>query len=270
LVKNNVIVAFKKNENQIGNGIHCWKSDSLLIIGNTVKGHRDGIYLEFVTKSVIWRNIAYNNIRYGLHFMFSHEDAYFCNVFRNNGAGVAVMFTRKVTMMNNTFEQNWGDATYGLLLKEISDCYLAGNRFIYNTTGIFMEGANRFLAEKNDFAHNGWGMKIMASCMDNVLKDNNFISNTFDVSTNGTTVLNKFSGNYWDKYVGYDLNRDGTGDVPFRPLSMFSVITESNGAAMLLYRSFIITLLDKSEKIFPTLTPENFTDDSPRMKALKN
>jgi len=268
LVKNNRVEAFGKEEQEIGNGIHCWKSDSLQIIGNTISGHRDGIYFEFVTQSVIWRNISYNNIRYGLHFMFSNNDSYFTNLFKNNGAGVAVMFTKNVVMMNNTFEENWGDAAYGLLLKEISDCHLAGNKFQKNTSAIFMDGTNRIVVEKNVFNANGWGMKIQANCMDNIIENNNFMGNTFDVSTNGSLTLNTFNENYWDKYEGYDLNKDMIGDVPYHPLSLYSVIVESNPPAMLLYRSFIVTLLDKSERVLPSLTPENFIDLKPMMHAV--
>jgi nitrous oxidase accessory protein len=36
--------------------------------------------------------------------------------------------------------------------------------------------------------------------------------------------------------------------------------------AMILLRSFTATLLDKIEKIIPSLTPENMKDDSPSMK----
>lgn len=268
IVRDNHIVALGVEEQQIGNGIHCWKSDSLQIIANRITGHRDGIYFEFVTGSVIWRNISIKNIRYGLHFMFSNDDSYITNIFRQNGAGVAVMFTKNVRMFNNTFEDNWGDAAYGLLLKEISDSYIFNNRFKGNTSGIYMEGTNRIVVERNTFSNNGWGMKIQASCMDNLIQRNNFLSNTFDVSTNGSLVLNKFEENYWDKYEGYDLNRDNTGDVPYRPLSIFSMIVEQNPPAMLLFRSFIVTLLDRSEKIVPTLTPDNFIDHSPKMHAL--
>jgi nitrous oxidase accessory protein len=268
-VKNNKIIAFGKEEQEIGNGIHCWKSDSLQIIANNISGNRDGIYFEFVTHSVIWRNISFDNIRYGLHFMFSNDDAYFTNYFRNNGAGVAVMFTKNVVMMNNTFEENWGDAAYGILLKEISDCFMGGNKFIKNTSAIFMDGTNRMRVEKNEFKANGWGMKIQANCIENIIEYNNFIGNTFDISTNGTLTLNTFNENYWDKYEGYDLNKDKIGDVPYHPLSLYSVIVETNPPAMLLYRSFIVSLLDKSEKIIPSLTPDNFIDLKPRMQSLK-
>lgn len=267
LVANNTIHASGTDEQQIGNGIHCWKSDSLIIEGNTIDGHRDGIYFEFVTNSIIWRNISFLNIRYGLHFMFSNDDAYISNVFKNNGAGVAVMFTHRVKMFNNYFVNNWGDASYGLLLKEITDSYILNNNFSKNTSGIFMEGTNRILVQHNNFDSNGWGMKIQASCMDNIIIENNFTGNTFDVSTNGSLVLNTFSKNYWDKYEGYDLNKDNIGDIPYRPLSLFAVMVESNNSLMLLFRSFMINLLDKSEKIIPSLTPENFIDEQPTMKA---
>lgn len=269
IVKNNIIKAYAKKEQEIGNGIHCWKSDSLQIIGNKVSGHRDGIYFEFVSHTIIWRNISTHNIRYGLHFMFSNNDTYVTNLFKNNGAGVAVMFSKNVSMFNNTFIENWGDAAYGLMLKEISDGYISGNKFINNTSGIFMEGASRMIVEKNLFSSNGWGMKIQASCMDNTIVSNNFIGNTFDISTNGSLVLNTFNGNYWDKYEGYDLNKDGFGDIHFHPLSLFSVIVEKNPPAMLLFRSFMVTLLDKSEKLIPSLTPDNFVDEKPLMKALQ-
>ncbi|UKJ07968.1 nitrous oxide reductase family maturation protein NosD [Solitalea lacus] len=268
VVKNNLIRASQTSQQLSGNGIHCWKSSNLQIIGNKISGHRDGIYFEFVTHSVIWRNTAKNNLRYGLHFMFSHNDAYFTNYFKNNGAGVAVMFTNHVVMANNTFEENWGDAAYGLLLKEISDCHLSGNTFIRNTTGVFFDGTNRILVEKNVLKANGWGMRLQANCMENTISHNNFLANTFDVSTNGSLTLNHFNENYWDKYEGYDLDKDKIGDVPYHPLSIYSVIIERDPPAMLLFRSFMINLLDKSEKLLPSLTPENFVDNKPLMKPL--
>ncbi|MGL2967219.1 nitrous oxide reductase family maturation protein NosD [Flavobacterium sp. XGLA_31] len=268
IIKNNTIIAHGKEEQLIGNGIHCWKSANLQITANTIQGHRDGIYFEFVTNSVIWRNISTQNIRYGLHFMFSNDDAYISNIFKNNGAGVAVMFTRDVKMFNNTFEENWGDSAYGLLLKEISDSYIFNNRFIKNTSAIYLEGASRIKLEKNVFEANGWAMKVQASCMDNELVNNNFLGNTFDISTNGSLVLNTFNSNYWDKYEGYDLDKNGIGDVPYHPLSLFAVLTEKNPSSMILFRSFMITLLDKSEKVLPSITPDNFIDNSPLMKSL--
>jgi nitrous oxidase accessory protein len=266
---NNIVTAFSQTEQQSGNGIHCWKCDSMLIRENKISGHRDGIYFEFVTNSYIEQNSSTNNLRYGLHFMFSHHDSYVANIFKNNGAGVSVMFTHGVKMLNNRFEDNWGDGSYGLLLKEISDSQVSGNYFTCNTTGIYMEGATRIKIDGNVFNSNGWAMKIQASCMEVTVTGNNFQSNTFDIGTNGTLVLNSFNKNYWDKYEGYDLDKNKIGDVPFHPVSLFSMIVEKNPSAMMLFRSFMSTLLDKTERLIPGLTPENLKDDYPYMKPLK-
>ena len=267
-IEKNKLLSHSKEEQQSGNGIHCWKADSMRIIGNSISGHRDGIYFEFVTNSVIWRNIAEKNLRYGLHFMFSNNDAYISNMFKNNEAGVAVMYSNHVKMIHNYFEENWGDGAYGLLLKEISDSYIETNRFVKNTIGIYMEGASRIQLEKNIFENNGWAMKIQASCMEVAVVKNNFRQNTFDVGTNGNLVLNTFNNNYWDKYEGYDLNRDNLGDVPYRPVSLYAMIIEQNPPAMILFRSLMTALLDKTEKVLPSLTPENLKDLHPLMKAL--
>jgi nitrous oxidase accessory protein len=268
LIENNTLTAHSEIEQESGNGIHCWKSDSLRILGNTITGHRDGIYFEFVKNSIIWRNVSEHNLRYGLHFMFSNNDAYISNVFKDNGAGVSVMFSKGIKMIRNYFEENWGDGAYGLLLKEISDGYIENNVFDKNTAGIFMEGASRIHMEKNVFKDNGWAMQIQASCMDVMLHHNNFVGNTFDVGTNGNLVLNDFSNNYWDKYEGYDLNKDKLGDVPYRPVSMYAMVIERNPPAMILFRSLMSSLLDKTEKVLPSLTPENLKDDHPLMKPL--
>lgn len=268
IIKNNHITAYGKNEVQSGNGIHAWRSDSLLIIGNTITGHRDGLYFEFVTNSLIWRNTSQHNVRYGIHFMFSHHDTYISNIFQGNESGVAVMYTHHIHMYNNFFLDNWGGAAYGILLKDITDSDISGNHFTRNTTALHMEGCSRNNLYKNVFLNNGWAVKIQASCDNNDFTKNNFIGNTFDIGTNGSLVLNTFNGNYWDKYEGYDINRDGVGDVPYHPVSMYSMIIESNAAALMLFRSLIVSLLDKSEKVLPGLTPENLRDDVPYMKPL--
>ncbi|WP_188750104.1 nitrous oxide reductase family maturation protein NosD [Parapedobacter defluvii] len=267
-IRNNRLTAYGKTEQVTGNGIHGWKSDSLVISGNTVVGHRDGIYLEFVTHTDVRDNQVLNNRRYGLHFMFSHENGYYDNAFTGNGSGVAVMYTKHVRMERNVFSENWGDAAYGLLLKEITDSHIEHNVFVRNTTGILMEGSNRVQIQHNQFEGNGWALKIQTSCMDNVLTQNNFVHNTFDVATNGSLMLNKFERNYWDKYEGYDLDKDREGDVPYRPVSLYSMVVEKYPMAMLLFRSFMVTLLDRTERVMPSLIPEDLKDDYPLMRPV--
>ena len=268
-IRNNSITGKKHGEQNSGNGIHLWKCSEALIEHNRVSGHRDGIYFEFVTGSLIRGNTSENNIRYGLHFMFSHQDSYTQNIFRSNGAGVAVMYSHGVSMEGNYFENNWGPSAYGILLKDISDSKIQNNHFRKNTTGIYLEGTNRISVQQNVFEHNGWAVRIQASCTDNNFTANNFFANSFDVSTNGSLVLNTFNRNYWDKYTGYDIDRNNYGDVPYHPVSLYSMIVEKNPNTLVLMNSFMVNLMNEAEKAMPSITPIKLADEQPLMKPVK-
>ncbi|MFA3784005.1 nitrous oxide reductase family maturation protein NosD [Melioribacteraceae bacterium 4301-Me] len=264
----NQITAHSKRETYSGNGIHLWYCNNIIIEKNKISGHRDGIYLEFVSKSKIDNNFSEKNLRYGLHFMFSDSCSYTNNIFQKNGAGVAVMYSRFISMCNNYFQYNWGSASYGLLLKEISDIRVDSNRFNKNTVGIYLEGCSRIKIFHNDFVNNGYAVRLMSNSVNNVFKKNNFIGNAFEVATNSRTNFNEFDYNYWSDYSGYDLNKDGIGDVPYHPVKLFSIIVEKNRPALILLRSFFISILDFAEKIFPTITPETLIDKNPLMKKI--
>lgn len=266
LIEDNVLHSNAEAEHQIGNGIHAWKCDSITIRNNKVSGHRDGIYFEFVTNSLVENNFSHHNMRYGLHFMFSHNDEYRSNIFQNNGAGVAVMYTKHVKMISNRFEDNWGASSYGLLLKDIGDADIQLNHFAKNTVAVYMEGSSRCHFTQNVFSGNGWAIKMQANCDENRYSKNSFLSNTFDLATNGTLVLNTVDANYWDKYEGYDLDKDGVGDVPYHPVSLYSMVVEKMPSAVMLWRSFLVYLLDRTEKVVPSITPEVLKDSHPAMR----
>lgn len=268
LIEGNEIQGEAVRETASGNGIHLWYSRDVTIQDNRVSNHRDGIYLEFVEDSRILGNLSRGHLRYGLHFMFSDGCVYEGNEFRENASGVAVMYTKRVRMLGNLFQDNWGSAAFGLLLKDITDSEIRGNRFVRNTVAIHAEGSDRLAVEENEFRENGWAVKIMANAQDNHFSGNDFFGNTFDVATNSRRAYSTFRGNYWDQYQGFDLDRDGAGDVPFHPVRLFSLIVERNEPSLILLRSPFVDLLDLAERLLPVLTPETLRDEAPRMTPL--
>lgn len=265
-VFHNKIIGDAKEEYNSGNGIQLWYSQNVEIENNIITHVRDGIYLEFASNCIIKNNTSSNNLRYGLHFMFSNDDSYEENTFENNGAGVAVMFSKRIKMLDNTFKRNWGTAAYGLLLKEINDADIIGNTFEENTIGISIEGSNRVNYEKNNFKGNGWAIKVRGACYTNIFSNNNFLYNSFDVSYNSNLNDNEFNNNYWSSYTGYDLDNDGVGDVPYRPVKLFSYIVNRTPETIILLRSLFIDIIDFSEKVSPVFTPDNLLDNQPLMK----
>lgn len=264
-ISNNQLLGEAVQEMSSGNAIHLWYCNNIQITDNFVSNHRDGLYLEFVDNSLISGNTSEHNLRYGLHFMFSDDNSYTHNRFETNGAGVAVMFSNNISMISNEFVNNWGTASYGLLLKEIYDGEIKGNLFEQNTIGIYAESANRLEIHNNDLKNNGWALKILGSCMDNTFTGNNFFTNTFDLTTNSGEDHNTYQKNYWSSYSGYDLDRNGFGDIPHRPVTMYSYLVGKIDVSILLLRSLFIEILNFAEKVTPMFVPESLVDPYPLM-----
>ena len=267
-VFHNKIIGDAIQEYNSGNGIQLWYSKNIVIEHNFIQHVRDGIYLEFSDDCLIKNNVSAENLRYGLHFMFSDNDIYQDNIFEKNGAGVAVMFSKKIKMINNTFRENWGTASYGMLLKEINDSEILGNTFEKNTIGINIEGTNRIVYKNNNFINNGWAIKVRGACYTNHFIENNFLYNSFDISYNSKVNDNIFNKNYWSSYTGYDLDKDGIGDVPYRPVKLFSYIVNRTPETIILLRSLFIDIIDFSEKVSPVFTPDNLLDYNPLIKRI--
>jgi nitrous oxidase accessory protein len=267
-VYHNKIIGDAVEEYNSGNGIQLWYSKNVEIEHNFIQHVRDGIYLEFSDYCTIKNNVSSDNVRYGLHFMFSNNDTYEQNTFENNGAGVAVMFSKHIKMYDNTFKKNWGSASYGMLLKEINDAEIKRNVFEENTIGINIEGSNRIDYENNDFINNGWAIKVRGACYTNKFMKNNFLYNSFDIAYNSKVNDNEFSQNFWSNYTGYDLDKDGIGDVPYRPVKLFSYIVNRTPETIVLLRSLFIDIIDFSEKVSPVFTPDNLMDEHPQMKRI--
>ncbi|WP_245738108.1 nitrous oxide reductase family maturation protein NosD [Hyunsoonleella jejuensis] len=267
-IRNNTISGEGKAEADSGNAIHLWHCENVKITENDVRRMRDGIYLEFGSTSYIANNYSTENMRYGLHFMFSNDNTYQDNTFESNGAGVAVMFSKRIKMYKNIFKKNWGTASYGILLKEINDAELKHNIFEDNTIGINADGTNRIIYTENTFKNNGYAIKVHGACYDNIYSKNNFLYNSFNLSYSGKLNSNKFENNYWSNYTGYDLNNDGIGDVPYRPVKLFSYLVNRTPESIVLLRSLFIDIIDFSEKVSPVFTPENLIDKQPLMNQV--
>ncbi len=266
-VRDNVIVGNAGGEMDAGNGIHLWYARNVHLTRNTIEQHRDGIYFEFTHGGVVRDNISRRNGRYGLHFMFSDSCQYLRNQFIGNAAGIAVMYTNHVEIRDNLFADARGSASYGLLLKSISDSRIEGNVFRSNSVALHLEDANRNQIRGNRLERNGWAMRLMTNAENNTIAGNDFVANAFDVVASGERNSTKMHGNHWDSYRGYDLDRNGIGDIPHHPVRLFALIVENNPPALILLRSFLLDLLDIAERVLPVLIPAAVVDTAPAMRS---
>ncbi len=268
-IEGNRIIGSAKAESSSGNGVHLFYSNSIKVKNNHIQGHRDGLYFEFAEDSFITYNNSHNNLRFGMHFMFSHNNTFNYNIFSDNPTGVAIMYSRNLKVHKNIFQRSQGNSSYGFLIKEITDSQFIENIFTQNTWGIFLNASNRNLFKKNTFQLNGWAAEVYSNSYDNKFIENNFLLNNFDVATNSRRNTSQFSSNYWDKYKGYDLNYDKKGDIPYRPVSIFSFWVSNFPELAILLNSPMTSFLEVAEHFFPAFTPGELKDTSPSMLVIK-
>jgi len=178
--------------------------------------------------------------------------------------------------MRRAIDQAEEDGTgVGLVLldidrfKDINDSLVSGNLFENNSAAIYFDGSNRTELSHNEFIRNGYALRVLSNSMGSLVRYNNFIGNTFDVTTNADRSFNSFDQNYWDQYQGYDLDRDGVGDVPYRPVRLFALTAEAYPQALVLLRSPLSQVMDYAERLLPVLTPKAIEDDRPLMGRIR-
>lgn len=266
VVRGNHIRGEIENEVHAGNGIHIWSSTGTQLLENRIEKHRDGLYFEFATGMLIQKNECMNNIRYGMHFMFAGDNVFKENLFHDNSTGVAVMYSRNITVLNNEFRDSRGFSAYGLLLKDIVSSRFEDNLFSANTVALFLDNCGRNEFRRNLVKSNGWAVRILGSSDGNNFEDNAFVDNVFDISTNSRDNPNSYRSNFWSKYTGYDLNRDGFGDVPYYPVQIFGYWVGKYELLIFLLSSPLVEFLEFAERAFPVITPTSLTDPRPVFK----
>jgi nitrous oxidase accessory protein len=207
-----------------GNGIHLWNSSGHLIAGNTIRGTRDGIYFSFTAHSTA-RDNAITRVRYALHYMYSDENVFERNVFSENSAGAALMYSKKLVLRANRFVANRSHRAYGLLLQSVDDTRIEDNLIAGNTLGLFLENGNNNTVRGNRLVANYVGLRLDDSTAGSRFFENTFAGNIHPLETNGSDAANLWSvggrGNYWAGALALDLNRDGVADLPHREPDLF-------------------------------------------------
>ncbi|HEU0278098.1 MAG TPA: nitrous oxide reductase family maturation protein NosD [Rhodanobacteraceae bacterium] len=264
-----------------GDGIHLWNDTGCTIEGNDIAGTRDGIYVYVSPHNTIARNVIHG-VRYGVHYMYSNRNVLVDNVSRGNVAGYALMSSDHLEVMGNLAED---DQSYGFLLNYISYSTFADNEArritgLRDDRGMTIEGGEGkgvfvYLSQFNDFhanviADSEIGIHMTAGSEHNRLWGNRFLDNRVQVKY-VQNLAQEWSvhgrGNYWSDYLGWDLDGNGIGDVPFRPNDGVDVLLWKYPAARSLMSSPAILLLRYVQRAFPVFTPPSVQDSHPLMRV---
>ncbi len=265
-----------------GNGIHLFAVTGARVAGNEVWAARDGIYIDTSNHNILENNHLHH-LRYGIHYMYSYHNSVVGNRTHDTRTGYALMQSKYLTVTGNRSER---DQNYGILMNFITHSEIAGNvirdvlrgrapgqdqgQRIPGAEGkaLFVYNSLYNTIRDNLFARAEIGIHLTAGSEDNSIHGNAFVANytqvkyvanrTQDWSTEGR-------GNYWSDYLGWDLNNDGLGDIPYEPNDAMDKLLWRYPMAKLLVNSPAVATLRWAQQAFPVLRPPGVTDNAPLM-----
>ncbi|MGG3469394.1 nitrous oxide reductase family maturation protein NosD [Neobacillus pocheonensis] len=272
IIRDNNIKGMGKGEIAAqGNGLHVYYANDNLIEHNTVEGTRDGMFFDYANNNKSYENNI-SKTRYGLHYMYSDENIFKKNTFTMNTGGAAIMNSNHLKLEDNQFIVNYGNQSFGLMILQANDNYIAGNTFYMNQRGLYIDQATRNTIKDNTIVQNQIGIELWASSNDQTFTLNHISDNTIPaVTLGGTGEHNSWSkkgmGNDWgSSFPLTDLNQNGIGDFPITYRSSLYQLIEDQELTYLFLKSPAISIY---EKINATLKDEDvmFKDPHPLAAA---
>lgn len=270
LVRGNTILG-RRNLHMIdrGNGFYVWNSPGTVIEDNSVRWGRDGIFSNASRKGTYRRNL-FRDLRFAVHYMYTHDSEVSGNVSIGNHLGFAIMFSDRVVLKDN---QSLGDRDHGVMLNYANSSDIAGNLVRGGAAKcLFIYNANKNLIYDNRFEGCGIGIHFTAGSERNVLTGNAFVGNREQVRYVGTRHVEwsfEGRGNYWSDHPAFDLNGDGIADGVYRPNDLMDQILWSQPAAALLTGAPAVQLIRWSQSNFPATLPGGVLDSAPLMTPIR-
>jgi nitrous oxide reductase family maturation protein NosD len=251
IIRNNDILGMGKGEIAAqGNGLHVYYANNNLIENNTIDGTRDGMFFEYANNNhSVGNNMS--NTRYGLHYMYSDDNTFKKNVFTMNTGGAAIMNSNHLKLEDNQFIINYGSQSFGLLLLQANDNYIANNTFYMNQRGIYIDQATRNEFISNKIVQNQIGIELWASSNQQTFSLNQISENTIPAVTlggnseNNAWIKNGQGNNWGPQFPLTDLNQDGIGDFPITYRSSIYQLIEDQELSYLFLKSPALTIYEK-------------------------
>lgn len=210
-----------------GDAIRLWETRDSTVEDNVVTDGRD-LVVWYSPRNVIARNRVARS-RYGTHLMYSHDNRIEENRYIGNVTGLFLMYSRGIEVRGNLLAGSAGAAGIGLGLKESGNVRVVENDFVRNTIGIYVDLSplnpdDRNVFERNVIRLGNSGVVFLGKAAGNTFRDNVLHDNlsSVQVEGQGNALDSTWRGNDFDDYEGYDLDRDGTGDVPHELRSLAS------------------------------------------------
>lgn len=265
LITNNKITGFEaKRLSERGNGIHFYNTNGIKVYGNEITRVRDGMYFDHAVNTIVEEN-QITNVRYGLHYMWSNDNIFRKNYFSESVSGAAIMYSKRINLDNNVFQNNRGHRAYGMFFQTAEESIVENNFFFNNSNAIYSDLSRGNIIRNNILLQNDIGIEMLGSNWDNEIYENAFLENLQQATVNEIEINDQWFKNYWSDYSGIDVDKDGIGDRAYRSGSLFEYLMYQYPHFRLFVESPTAKMLQTVDQMFPVVERAEIVDEHPLM-----
>jgi nitrous oxidase accessory protein len=256
-----------------GDGVKLWETDDAIVRGCLVERSRD-LVVWYSRRAQLEENVVTAS-RYGTHFMYAHDSAVRKSRVIGNIVGIFVMYSARLTVEDNQLAGARGAAGMGIGFKESDGVALRRNWIVANTTGVYLDRTPRTPVDPVTFERNVLALNDVALRLHGGEEEGaRFVGNDFhenavvaEVDGGGDALKLAFVGNRFSDYAGYDLDGDGTGDVPYEVKMLSRELTDSRPAMRILQGTAAMATIDAVAHAVPVLAAKKMlVDPRPSMR----
>jgi len=251
-----------------GNALKMYYSNNNLIENNMIENARD-VTLNYSNNNIFKANTFKNN-RFATHISLSHNNTFDKNTYLYNSVSIMVMGAKDMKVLNNTIKSSKGAAGIGVMITGVSNFVFEHNILKFNAKAIYIDGQEKAKGMKryinhNEISYNGEALHFHASIKDNTMTHNKIFGNIDDVVKDvegNFNPSNIVEYNYWDRYAGFDRNRDNIGDNSHQIYQYADQLWHYNNKVKFFYGSPIMSLMNFLSNLAPFVEPNLIMEDA--------
>lgn len=266
-VINNIIIGRQDHRiNDRGNGVYVWNAPGAYVAFNDIIYGRDGIFVNASKKNRFIGN-RFRDLRFAVHYMYTHDSEISDNVSIGNHSGYSLMFSDRLTVKRN---YSFNDEKHGILLNYANKSTFEDNKVVKSTDKcVFIYNSNRNSFRGNWFEGCAIGVHFTGGSESNIMADNSFLNSQNQVKYVGTRWVewsDQGKGNFWSDHPVFDLNGDGISENSYKPNDLVDQMIWRHPFAKSLLTSPAVKMLRWAQGQFPALYPGGVIDRSPLMQ----
>jgi nitrous oxidase accessory protein len=267
-IEDNLISSKEKKIPLRGDALKLWYSNRTVIRNNTFESMRD-ISLLFANNNIIEKNTFLHN-RLALNLSHSSHNSIQDNRFKYNEVGIMLMGGKDINVTHNQIQSSKGSAGIGVVADKVSQFLFNNNTVKYNTKALYIDckraekGYQRFI-RNNRILYNGEALHFHSYIKNNVITHNTIDGNLEDVikDVKGSyTGENTIEYNYWDRYEGFDRNKDNIGDAPYKKFQYADQLWFYHHRMKFFYDTPVMALVNFLARLAPFSEPLLLLEDS--------